>query len=53
MATSAGRVLSVNVGTVRAFEYGDRPDRSVDLLLDAVREKGARPNRYTGKARKT
>ena len=28
MATSAGRVLSVNVGTVREFEYGGRPARS-------------------------
>jgi MOSC domain-containing protein YiiM len=25
MATSAGRVLSVNVGSVREFEYGGRP----------------------------
>jgi len=28
MATSAGKVLSVNVGTVREFEYGGRPARS-------------------------
>src|SRR5215831_1510404 len=28
MATFAGRVLSVNVGTVREFEYGGRPARS-------------------------
>jgi MOSC domain-containing protein YiiM len=28
MATSTGRVLSVNVGTVREFEYGGRPARS-------------------------
>ena len=28
MATSAGRVLSVNVGTVREFEYAGRPARS-------------------------
>jgi MOSC domain-containing protein YiiM len=28
MGTSAGRVLSVNVGTVREFEYGGRPARS-------------------------
>ena len=28
MATSAGRVLSVNVGTVREFEYNGRPARS-------------------------
>jgi MOSC domain-containing protein YiiM len=28
MATSAGRVLSVNVGTVREFEHGGRPARS-------------------------
>jgi MOSC domain-containing protein YiiM len=28
MATSAGRVLSVNVGTVREFEYSGRPARS-------------------------
>ena len=28
MATPAGKVLSVNVGTVREFEYGGRPARS-------------------------
>src|SRR5262249_52580922 len=28
MATSTGRVLSVNVGTVREFEYAGRPTRS-------------------------
>jgi MOSC domain-containing protein YiiM len=28
MATSAGRVLSVNVGAVREFEFGGRPSRS-------------------------
>jgi MOSC domain-containing protein YiiM len=28
MATTAGKVLSVNVGTVREFEYGGRPARS-------------------------
>src|SRR6516164_1882927 len=28
MPTSAGRVLSVNVGAVREFEYGGRPARS-------------------------
>jgi MOSC domain-containing protein YiiM len=28
MATSTGRVLSVNVGSVREFEYGGRPARS-------------------------
>src|SRR5215475_9045000 len=28
MATSTGRVLSVNVGTVREFEYAGRPARS-------------------------
>ena len=28
MATSAGKVLSVNVGTVREFEYGGRPAKS-------------------------
>jgi hypothetical protein len=33
--------------------YFGLSDRRVDPLLDAVREKGARPNRYTGEARKT
>ena len=28
MATSVGKVLSVNVGTVREFEYGGRPAKS-------------------------
>jgi MOSC domain-containing protein YiiM len=28
MATSVGRVLSVNVGTVREFEYRGRPAKS-------------------------
>ena len=28
MATSAGRVLSVSVGTVREFEYSGRPAKS-------------------------
>jgi MOSC domain-containing protein YiiM len=28
MATTGGKVLSVNIGTVRAFEYGGRPARS-------------------------
>src|SRR5256885_1356609 len=28
MATTAGKVLSVNVGTVRAFEYNGRPAKS-------------------------
>jgi MOSC domain-containing protein YiiM len=36
MATSAGRVLSVNVGTVREFEYGGRPARSAIWKSPAV-----------------
>src|SRR5262245_2027490 len=36
MATSAGRVLSVNVGTVRDFEYGGRPARSAIWKSPAV-----------------
>jgi MOSC domain-containing protein YiiM len=36
MTTSAGRVLSVNVGTVRAFEYGGRPARSAVWKSPAV-----------------
>src|SRR5947199_9397124 len=36
MATSAGRVLSVNVGTVREFEYGGRPARSAVWKSPAV-----------------
>ena len=28
MATPVGKVLSVNVGSVREFEYGGRPARS-------------------------
>jgi MOSC domain-containing protein YiiM len=36
MTTSAGRVLSVNVGAVRAFEYGGRPARSAIWKSPAV-----------------
>src|SRR2546429_8958279 len=36
MPTSAGRVLSVNVGTVREFEYGGRPARSAIWKSPAV-----------------
>src|SRR5258708_26984307 len=36
MATSAGRVLSVNVGSVREFEYGDRLARSAIWKSPAV-----------------
>src|SRR5712691_3298380 len=36
MATSAGRVLSVNVGTAREFEYGGRPARSAIWKSPAV-----------------
>ena len=36
MAASAGRVLSVNVGAVRAFEYGGRPARSAVWKSPAV-----------------
>src|SRR5262245_27033828 len=28
MATTVGKVLSINVGTVRKFEYAGRPDKS-------------------------
>jgi len=36
MVTSAGKVLSVNVGTVREFEYGGRPARSAIWKSPAV-----------------
>src|SRR3984893_11542207 len=36
MATSAGRVLSVNVGSVREFAYGGRPARSAIWKSPAV-----------------
>lgn len=36
MATSAGKVLSVNVGTVREFEYGGRPAKSAIWKSPAV-----------------
>src|SRR5262249_30761715 len=36
MATSIGRVLSVNVGTVREFEYAGRPARSAIWKSPAV-----------------
>ena len=36
MATSAGRVLSVNVGTIREFEYSGRPARSAIWKSPAV-----------------
>ena len=36
MATSAARVLSVNVGTAREFEYGGRPTRSAIWKSPAV-----------------
>jgi MOSC domain-containing protein YiiM len=36
MATSAGQVLSVNVGTVREFEHGGRPARSAIWKSPAV-----------------
>src|SRR5436309_16118752 len=36
MAASVGRVLSVNVGTVREFEYGGRPARSAIWKSPAV-----------------
>src|SRR5437762_11913255 len=42
MATSAGRVLSVNVGTVREFEYGGRPARSAIWKSPAVGRIAAR-----------
>src|SRR6476660_1733017 len=42
MATSAGKVLSVNVGTVREFEYGGRPARSAIWKSPAVGRVGAR-----------
>src|SRR5947208_11947641 len=36
MATSAGKVLSVNVGIVREFEYGGRPAKSAIWKSPAV-----------------
>jgi hypothetical protein len=36
MAASAGKVLSVNVGTVREFEYSGRPAKSAIWKLPAV-----------------
>ena len=36
MTTNAARVLSVNVGTVREFEYGGRPARSAIWKSPAV-----------------
>jgi MOSC domain-containing protein YiiM len=42
MATSVGKVLSVNVGGVRAFEYGGRPARSAIWKSPAVGRIAAR-----------
>jgi MOSC domain-containing protein YiiM len=42
MATSAGKVLSVNVGTVREFEYGGRPAKSAIWKSPAVGRIAAR-----------
>ena len=42
MATTAGKVLSVNVGTVREFEYGGRPARSAIWKSPAVGRIAAR-----------
>jgi len=42
MATTGGRVLSVNVGTVREFEYGGRPAKSAIWKSPAVGRIAAR-----------
>src|SRR3970282_321182 len=42
MATTAGKVLSVNIGTVREFEYSGRPDKSAIWKLPAVGRIAAR-----------
>jgi MOSC domain-containing protein YiiM len=42
MATTAGKVLSVNVGTVREFEYGGRPAKSAIWKAPAVGRIAAR-----------
>lgn len=42
MATTAGKVLSVNIGTVREFEYSGRPAKSAIWKLPAVGRIAAR-----------
>ena len=42
MATPVGKVLSVNVGSVREFEYGGRPARSAIWKSPAVGRIAAR-----------
>src|SRR5260370_30677709 len=42
MATSVGRVLSVNVGTVQEFEYSGRPAKSAIWKLPAAGRVAAR-----------
>jgi MOSC domain-containing protein YiiM len=48
MATSAGKVLSVNVGTVREFEYGGRPAKSAIWKSPAVGRVAARGENLAG-----
>jgi len=42
MATTTGNVLSVNVGTVREFEYGGRPAKSAIWKSPVLRRIAAR-----------
>jgi hypothetical protein len=42
MGTTAGKVLSVNVGTGRAFEYNGRPARSAIWKAPAAGRVAAR-----------
>ena len=48
MATTAGKVLSVNVGTVREFEYSGRPAKSAIWKLPVVRRIAARGANLAG-----
>ena len=48
MATTTGNVLSVNVGTVREFEYGGLPAKSAIWKLPVVRRIAARGANLAG-----